>query len=120
MPREGAGLLLKRYRALVGPEIAPTGSFRFYFPAVWKWSQKKKKKKNSPAAKKRQGLLLLLLLLFYSANRTYTTRVKSHYKIRETRIMNHPLDCQGQIKANLITVVKDHLTQNPVDVNINR
>jgi len=80
----------------------------------------KKQTKNSPAAKKRQGLLLLLLLLFYSANRTYTTRVKSHYKIRETRIMNHPLDCQGQIKANLITVVKDHLTQNPVDVNINR
>jgi len=44
VPREGAGLLLKRYRALVGPEIAPTGSFRFYFPAVWKWSQKNKQK----------------------------------------------------------------------------
>ena len=29
----------------------------------------------------------------------------------------HPLDSQGQIKANLITVVIDHLTQIPVNAN---
>ena len=119
MPREGAGLLLKRYRALVGPEIAPTGSFRFYFPAVWKWSQKKKK----IALPQRSGKGYYYYYYYYYFIRQTehnTTRVKSHYKIRETRRMNHPLDCQGQIKANLITVVKDHLTQNPVDVNINR
>ena len=31
----------------------------------------------------------------------------------------HPLDCQGKIKANLVTVVIDNLTQIPVDSNKN-